>query len=98
LQGRFSLVRSLCYTADPSLSTSLILTSNKDPPEYLPHATELSTAGKVASEILKELTNMIIDLLIARQDAGPIGVTVSFPSNLKKMKSNGTALQEFVTE
>jgi hypothetical protein len=89
-------VRSLCYTADPSLSTSLILTSNKDPPEHLPHAAKLSTAGKVASESLKELTNMIIDLLIARQDAKPISVTVSFSSTLKK--EYGTALKEFVTE
>jgi hypothetical protein len=95
LQGQISLVRLLCYTADLSLSTSLILTSNKDPPEHLAHATKLSTAGKVASA--KELTNMITDLLIARQDAEPINVTVSLPSTMKK-KRNVTALKEFVTE
>ena len=93
-------MRSLCYTAEPSLSTSLILTSNKDPPEHLPHATKLSTAGKAASEILKELTNMIIDLLIARQDAEPINVTASptmKPKTKMKMKDSNV-LREFVTE
>jgi hypothetical protein len=49
------------------------------------------------SGIIEELANVIIDMLINRQDAGPIEVNVSFPSK-SRQKTLGGLFREYVTE
>ena len=58
-------------------SLVLVLTPKKDPPDNPPLAFELSARGTLTLTKLKEV---LVDLLIERQDAGPIQVRVSYSS------------------
>lgn len=51
-----------------------------DPPKR-PPTSEINSSGKSAPELTSALTNAIIDLLLERQDAGPIKVAVSYTKN-----------------
>ncbi|OJA12652.1 hypothetical protein AZE42_08695 [Rhizopogon vesiculosus] len=70
---------------------------NKDPPAHLPIAPELSTTGSSSLETLNQLTDMIVDLLIERQDAGSVQVRVSSSSKTKH-KGADKVLKVFITE
>ncbi|OAX37355.1 hypothetical protein K503DRAFT_771593 [Rhizopogon vinicolor AM-OR11-026] len=67
-----------------------------DPPAHLPTVPELSASGKSGPETLAQLTDTIVDLLIGRQDAGPIQVSVS--STKKKHKDVEKELRGFITK
>lgn len=69
-----------------------------DTPKDPSPAPEVSTPlGKTQSSVIEELANMIVDLLISRQDAGPIEVNVSFPSR-SRQNILGGSLRKYVAE
>ncbi|KAG1739259.1 hypothetical protein EDB19DRAFT_848968 [Suillus lakei] len=53
--------------------------------------------NKSSSSLIEELANTVVDLLINRQDAGPIGVNVCSPTKTRHKVVSGW-LREFVTE
>jgi hypothetical protein len=65
-----------------------------DPPRRPPPVSEVSTVGKSAQELTSALTNTIVDLLLERQDAEPIKVTVSSATK-NKQKTTEKLLKEF---
>lgn len=64
-----------------------------DPPRRPPPASEVPSAGKSALDLTGAITNTIVDLLLERQDAGPIKVTV--PYTKTKQKAVEKLLKEF---
>lgn len=67
-----------------------------DPPRLPPPAFEVPSAGKNAQEFTSALMETIVDLLLERQDAGPIKVTVPYTKN--KQKPVEKLLKEFNAE
>lgn len=65
-----------------------------DPPRYPPPAFEIPSSGKNAQDLTSALTNTIIDLLLERQDAGPIKIIVLYTKGAKQ-KSVEKLLKEF---
>jgi hypothetical protein len=88
--GAFMFHRS--YTVLPQL----MFVTNKDPPRCPPGAFEVPSAGQSALEFTSALTNTIVDLLLERQDAGPIKVKVPYTKN--KQKNMEKLLKEFNAE
>lgn len=66
------------------------------PKDPLP-APEVSAAGKNNPDVIEELTDMIVGLLINRQDTGPIKVNISCPSK-SKHRSLSALLREYINE
>jgi hypothetical protein len=67
-----------------------------DLPRRPPPASEFSSAGKSLQELTSTLTNAIVDLLLERQDAGPIRVIVHYTKN--KRANVEKSLKEFNAE
>jgi hypothetical protein len=72
-------------------------TNFADPPKDPSPTPELSAPGKLNCGFMEELTNMIVDLLINRQDIGPFELNVFFPSK-NKFRTSGAALRDYVNE
>lgn len=64
-----------------------------DPPRRSPPMSEVPSSGKNAQELTSTLTNTIVDLLLERQDAEPIRITV--PYTKTKQKNVEKILREF---
>ena len=74
-------------------SLVLVLTPKKDPPDNPPLAFELPACGTLTLTKLKEV---LVDLLIERQDAGPIQVRVSYSSSNER-KVVQKVIKNFIT-
>lgn len=61
----------------------LIFFTNKDPPRRPPPTFEVPSAGKSLPDFTIALTDAIVDLLLERQDAGPIKVIVPYTRTKK---------------
>lgn len=67
------------------------------PKDPLPAPEVTASLGKTPIVVIEELANMIVDLLIERQDADPIEVNVSSPSK-NRHKGLGGPLRAYITE
>jgi len=76
--GAFMFHRS--YIVLPAL-----FTMNKDPPRSPPPVSQVLSTGKNSQELTSALTNTIVDLLLERQDAESIKVTVPYTKNRQKV-------------
>jgi hypothetical protein len=74
----------------------LMFFTNKDPPKPPPPAFEVPSSGRNPQELTDALTSTIVDLLLERQDAGPIKVTV--PYTTKKRANVEKVLRDFNAE
>ncbi|KAG1871277.1 hypothetical protein DFJ58DRAFT_494075 [Suillus subalutaceus] len=72
-------------------------TNFADAPKDPSPAPEVSAPPGKPSGVIEELANMIVNLLIDREDAGLIEVNVSFPSK-SRQKTLGGPLREYVAD
>ncbi|KAG2363306.1 hypothetical protein BDR07DRAFT_936742 [Suillus spraguei] len=67
-----------------AVKARILRTIFADSPRYPPPVPEVPSPGKSPQELTSALTNTIVDLLLERQDAEPINVTVSSPTKKRQ--------------